>query len=431
MSSLQTAQALAEQGDIEGSWNIVKRLMEFEPNDPHLLISASYLMQKADNWPVSYHLAKASTVYMPNRAEPWLNLSCCCDQMYLKDEGIKAARKAVQLADNQNLKASAYMNLASLLINNGEYEEAEPVIRESLKHNPESRKAKGNLGMAQLAQGKWQDGWKNYSACLGLNERMKIDYGLPDWNGEDGRVIVYGEQGLGDEISFASMLPDFKGKDVVIDCDHRLKGLFERSFPWATVHGGRWRENYSGEADYQCAIGELGQFCRNSDSDFPRKPYLVADPLRRQQWKWLKESVKKPLIGIAWTGGASHTNAKARKLTKAQLQAITQGIDAHFVSLEYKPREAVPNIDVYPHATLTKDYDDTAALVAECDLVICIQTAVAHLAGALGVPCMVLVPEASQWRYHPAKNLWYGDNFHVYKAPWNLSKVIEDAKHHL
>jgi tetratricopeptide (TPR) repeat protein len=431
MSSLQTAQALAEQGDIEGSWNIVKRLMEFEPNDPHLLISASYLMQKADNWPVSYHLAKASTVYMPNRAEPWLNLSCCCDQMYLKEEGIKAAQKAVQLSDTPTLRASSLMNLASVMINNGMYEKAEPITRQALELNPESRKSMGNLGMALLAQGKWQDGWKNYSACLGLNERQRIDYGLPDWNGEDGRVIVYGEQGLGDEISFASMLPDFKDKDVVIDCDHRLKGLFERSFPWAKVHGGRWRENYSGEADYQCAIGELGKFCRNSDSDFPRKPYLLADQLRRQQWKWLKESVQKPLIGIAWTGGASHTNAKARKLTKAQLQAITQGIDAHFVSLEYKPREAVPNIEVYPHATLTKDYDDTAALVAECDLVICIQTAVAHLAGALGVPCMVLVPEASQWRYAPKEMLWYGDNFHVYKAPWNLSKVIEDAKHYL
>jgi tetratricopeptide (TPR) repeat protein len=435
MSNLQTAQALLEKGDIEGGWNVLKGLMSFTPNDPHLLIAATYCMQRAGNWPVAYHLANASVMQMPDRPEPYLNLGAACDQMYLLDEGLEASKMAYKLADTPKLKASALMNHASLLINNGKYAEAEPIIRESLKLNPASVKAKGNLGMCLLAQGQWREGWANYSHCLGTPERAKIEYGLPEYkNGDYGTVVVYGEQGLGDEISFASMINDFPNpftKNVVIDCDYRLKGLFSRSFPRATVHGGRWKEKYQGKADFQVAMGDLGKFYRNSDSDFPRKPYLEADPVRRAQWKYLKEQTGKPLIGIAWTGGMAHTGAKYRRIDKTSLAAIVQGIEAHFVSLEYKEREPVDGIHVYPHATLTDDYDDTAALVAECDLVITIQTAVAHLAGALGVPCLVLVPEICQWRYAPEKMLWYGDNFNVYKAPWDFGKVIADAKHYL
>jgi tetratricopeptide (TPR) repeat protein len=430
MPDLKTAQALIEQGDIEGGWDILRHMMSFHPNDPHLLIAATYTMQQAGNWPIAYHLANASILHMSDRPEPYLNLAAACDQLYQFDEGVEASKMAYKLADTPKLKASALMNHASLLINNGRYAEAEPIIRESLRFNPGSVKAKGNLGMCLLAQGQWKDGWENYSYCLGTPERAKIDYGLPDWDGKAvGETIYYGEQGIGDEISFASMLNDAPGG--VLDSDYRLKGLFERSFPQHIVNGGRWRAKYSGQAKYQCAMGELGKFYRNSDSDFPRKPYLVADPIRRSQWKALKEQVRKPLIGIAWSGGMAHTGSKYRRIEKDALRAIVQGIDAHFVSLEYKEREPIEGIHVYPWATLTDDYDDTAALVAECDLVITIQTAVAHLAGALDVPCMVLVPEICQWRYAPEKMLWYGDNFHVYKGPWDFAKVIADANDHL
>ena len=430
MTRLQQAQALAEQGQIEDAWDIIKDDMSLEPNNPHLLIAATYCMQKAANWPVAYHLAKASAKALPNRPEPLLNISAACDQLYQTEEGIEAARKAYKLADSDNLRGAALMNESSILINNGRYKEAMPVLERALKYRPGHKKTLGNLGMAQLANGDWEHGWDNYAHSLGTAERMRIDYGLPDWNGEDGTVVIHGEQGLGDEISFASVLPDVEA-EAIIDCDYRLKGLFQRSFPRFQVNGGRWKQKYSGEADYQCAIGDLGRLYRRKAEDFPRKPYLVADPIRRSQWQALRAQVNKPLIGIAWTGGMPHTASKYRQLDKVALSAIVQGIDAHFVSLEYKEREPVDGIHVYPWATLTDDYDDTAALVAECDLVICVQTAVAHLDGALGVPCMVLVPSTSQWRYAPDEMLWYGDNFYVYKQPWDFKEIIEDAKRHL
>jgi tetratricopeptide (TPR) repeat protein len=417
---IERVQELAQNGDVEQAWDLLKELMHHEPNNPQYLIAANYCMQKAGNWATAYHFAKASVQYLPSNPVPYINLAAACDQMFRLEEGIKACDKAYSLAKDKNLKALALMNKSSIYINHGMYKKAESIAQEVVKINP-TNKALGNLGMAQLGCGNWQ-GWKNYAKCLGTNERAKIDYGLPDWDGELGTVIVHGEQGLGDEISFASMINDIPNK-VVIDCDYRLKGLFQRSFPNAYVHGGRWAEKYKGKADYQCAIGDLGLFYRNDDKDFPRTSYLKADPLRASQWKYLKKSLGKPLIGIAWTGGMAHTASKFRQFTDEQLKHITNSIDAHFVSLEYKPREPIDNIHVYPHATLTDDYDDTAALVSECDLVITIQTAVAHLAGALGVPCHVFVPETSQWRYGSDKFLWYTDNFIVHKAPFNLESI--------
>jgi ADP-heptose:LPS heptosyltransferase len=145
------------------------------------------------------------------------------------------------------------------------------------------------------------------------------------------------------------------------------------------------------------------------DKSFPGKPYLVPDPDRVLQWKALFKTKKKPVIGIAWRGGIPKTGSKFRQWSLDQLLPILQSVDAHWVSLQYKDaekeiqafREKHPDIDLvqYRHGTLTNDYDDTVALIASLDHVVTMQTAVVHVAGALGIPAWVHVPQNSQWRY--------------------------------
>jgi hypothetical protein len=127
-----------------------------------------------------------------------------------------------------------------------------------------------------------------------------------------------------------------------------------------------------------------------------------------------------------------------------ELLPVLQSVDAHWVSLEYKSaageieafRAKYPEIDLkeYPHATLTNDYDDTAALVASLDHVFCIQTAVAHLGGALGVPTWVCVPPISQWRYGGEGDSipWYGSLrvIRQHKGAWNLAQVAQELNAH-
>ena len=163
---------------------------------------------------------------------------------------------------------------------------------------------------------------------------------------------------------------------------------------------------------------ELGKLFRQTDESFHGKPYLKADPDRVLMWRALFATKQKPVIGIAWSGGMPQTGSKFRRMTLDDLLPVFRSVDAHWVCLQYKDASAEiadfgkrHGVDLvqYPHATLTNDYDDTAALVEACDRVLCMQTAVAHLAGALGKQCHVFLPKNSQWRYgeEGTDTLWY------------------------
>jgi len=207
---------------------------------------------------------------------------------------------------------------------------------------------------------------------------------------------------------------------VIIECSAKLEGLLRRSFGCPTygtvlIKGGqRWPAEYP--VDASVALGSLPGFYRNSDEAFPGTPYLVADPQRRIQWRALLDSLgDKPKVGLAWTGGIKRTGYSRRSLDLKDLMPILKQ-DATFVSLQYKDapevdelRAAGVDIHHWPHGVQSQDYDDTAALVAELDLVITVATAVVNLAGGLGKPCWVLTPKAPLWRFGLTGNAmpWY------------------------
>jgi ADP-heptose:LPS heptosyltransferase len=230
------------------------------------------------------------------------------------------------------------------------------------------------------------------------------------------------------------MIPDAcNDAQIIVDCDKRLTGLFRRSFPQAKVYGTRTAKQLAWDEadrtfDASISMGELGKFYRNDESAFPGTPYLVPCPDRTEGWRATFAAKKKPVIGIAWSGGTWENGASNRYLPLDEWAPIFKAIDAHWVSLEYKDAaKAIQGTPVvqYPWATLTKDYDDTAALVAACDLVVTMQTAVAHLAGALGVPVWVMVPSNSQWRYGESDETlpWY-KSLRIFKARGSWGPVV-------
>jgi hypothetical protein len=356
----------------------------------------------------------------------------------LIDEALGAARKALGLATNNKHKALYLNNIGSLFLDRGDFKDAEDYFRQSIELDGEEWRAKHNLALSLLAQGRWKEGWENYSFSMGTTSRISWKYRKgneePTWDGTKGqKVIIFGEQGLGDEISFASMIPDAcTDAKVIIDCDPRLKGLFTRSFPEAKVYGTRKDKalNWPKEDqtfDASISMGELGKLYRNSLESFPGTPYITPCPDRGRGWKGTFSETYKPVIGIAWTGGTWTNGSANRFLPLEDWGPIFKAVDAHWVNLEYKPTEDVSKFGVhtYPWATLTKDYDDTAALVAACDMVVTMQTAVAHLAGAMGVPVWVMVPKNSQWRYGEDGETipWY-KSLRYFKSNGNWNPVV-------
>lgn len=417
---LVQAQALCEAGDYDAAWAIVDRALTYgDPNEPNALIIACQVQVKWRNLTVAYQFAKRLTEVAGDRCQSWLNLGYLEEQFYRFDDAENCYRRAIAIARSDDEKGAIYMNWSSLLCSRADWESAEVMARKAMRYRPKSPKPKANLGIALLAQHKWREGWPLYNQGLGIEAftvRAKLNYAdAPDWDGRRCKLIVYGEQGLGDEISFASMIPDAcKAADVIVDCDYRLKGLFTRSFPNAEVHGTRWAQPEQRgwvdrvKADAKVSVGQLGQFFRNDPADFTGKPYLIPCPDRTAMWKALFKSFGKPVIGVAWSGGLPYTADRFRRWTLEEMLPLFER-DAVYVSLQYQDaareiatfRDNNPSIDLrqYAYGTLTKDYDDTAALVAACDEVVSMQTSVIHLAGALGVPTTCYVNRYSQWRY--------------------------------
>lgn len=413
---------ISENGKPETAWKVCHQMLVDNPNDPRALTAASFIMWRLGALPQSYHFGASAVKISPNEPIAWINYGHAASELWLVKEAEAYYQKALVLSQTQDISLACLLNLGALYIDNGLFDRGEKVTKEILKIDPEHRKALSNLGLCKLARHDWS-GWAGYRLLIGSPLRLRVQYkDEPEWDGSPGKnVVVYAEQGLGDEISFASVIPDAAKvcKKLIFDCDGRLEGLFRRSFPQAIVYGTRVKESKWSKADRDIEaslpVGQLGEFFRTTNTSFPGTPYLKACPVRMTQWRSI---LRRPTVGIAWTGGISRTNARNRRLLLEDMLPILS-LDADFVSLQYKDasediaefKRAHPDISLtqYPWATLTHDYDDTAALVAVCDYVCCIQTAVAHTAGALGVPATVLIPKATTWRYGLEGNTipWY------------------------
>jgi len=400
--------------------SILRDLLNDDPNDFWVLHLQAYCEREVSCYGLAYQLWMKSLIEArKNKQERWElynNIGECLHFLWRHQEALGFLRKAVQMKPDE---PDIWNNMAVCYLYMGQPELCEQMCVEGLRIRPNHIGCIDNLSVSQLFRRKWEDGWHNYEVSLGGMYRMTYDYNFVDetgkplpkptwWEGESGgTLVISGEQGLGDEILFCSAIPDVQeGVDnVIIECNSKLEGLFARSFPNVEVHGSRANTSsvFRQQPTKATSMASMLRFVRGRDSDFPGKPYLVPCPIRRKQWK---SKIGKKKIGIAWTGGAQLTGKSLRCIPLKDWKPIIEAFDAHYISLEYNDAEfeiiesGLPVVQ-YPWATLTNDYDDTAALVAELDLVISVTTSVVHLAGALGTKTWCLVPKYPNWRFGP------------------------------
>ena len=437
--TLKIAQKLYEADELDEAFKHCQNILAEDPEDAQALTLVAAILKRGEKTPIAYIVAEKAVRLRPDRSEPWVTLGHCAQHMWMLEKARECYENALAKALNDRQKCTYLNNIGSICLDSGDFKQAEKWCRDALEIHDDPL-AKHNLGLSLLGQQKWREGWQCYTASVGTFNRLNIKYNKenaePTWDGTKGqKVIVFGEQGIGDELSFASMIPDMaKDCDVILDCDARLAGLFTRSFPNVKVYGTRFKKDLAWAEedrtfDASISIGEIGKFYRNEPGDFPGTAYLKACPERSMGWRAVFDSKQKPCIGIAWSGGTWVNGAKNRFIPLKDWAPIFESVDAHWVSLQYKDasREIEGSQVVqYPYATLTKDYDDTAALVSQLDLVICMQTSVGHLAGALGTDAWVMVPKNSQWRYGEARESipWY-NSLRIFKSDGTWAPVID------
>jgi tetratricopeptide (TPR) repeat protein len=363
-----------------------------------------------------------------------------------KDHFLDEAESHLRKAYRKNPQPEVISNLALVKLQKCEVQAAEQLCREGLEKDPGNASLHETLGYACLYQGKWADGFLSFDFNIGLSKQRPPPKG-PYWQrGTKGKkILVIGEQGIGDEITYASVIPDAaKDNDLSYECDHRLEGLMQRSLPNVEVHGTRfttdkaWRETRAFDAS--ALSGSLCMEYRRKDEDFPRKGWLVADPERRLQWRALLDQLPGKKVGIAWTGGRDNTFRSRRSFSLEGLLPILKTPGITWVSLQYKdPTKEIAEfqkktgieIKHWKRATENCDYDETAALVQELDAVVSVTTAVVHLCGALGKKAYILVPARSRWFYASpdSQHRWY-DSLELYRQSdkWPVEKVAQKLK---
>ena len=326
--------------------------------------------------------------------------------------------KAIELApENAEVMAAT----AGLYINDHNPQKVIDLIQQAAKLKPGIEEEESwNLALAHLELGHWHQGFELYHKGVKGKERLNKNYWAsgqtPEWDGQLGQtVVVYGEQGIGDEIMFASVLPEFirDCKHVIFDCHPKLWETFKRSFPNIEIYPTRkvmpeWAFSRT-DIEARIAIGSLPHFYRHKDSDFwQHDGYIFADPAKIEYYRG--RLGPGPNIGIAWQGGTKKTRFDLRSIAPRKLKSILER-KANFISLNYIPEAALEARELgIPHwEEIMDDLDARHALMMACDLIITVNQSLVHEAGALGKQCWTLTPYRCAWRYglEGTKMIWY------------------------
>lgn len=348
----------------------------------------------------------------PESAEDFGTIGGFLQRTNRDKEAVSYFIKALEL--DPGLEA-ARLGLANSLSTLHRVDEAEQQYNELEKRNPEFKKSSYNKALMNLSLGRFRQGWEAYETRF-LEENKGIrprQYSYPLWDGRDvATLFLWGEQGLGDETIYASILEDAQRRadKIVLETDPRLVPLIARSFPQVEVIA-RDKDHPTKEriaANAHLPIGSLGKFFRLDWQDFPRRPYLLASSERAEKLRVQISEPGKAIIGLSWRSA----NPKFGEVKSAKIcdfHPLLQQPGFGFVDLQYgdtakeldacreKTGVSITHLDEIDNMN---DIDGLASLIVACDAVVTVSNTTAHIAGALGKPVWVLLP-------HGHGKFWY------------------------
>jgi tetratricopeptide (TPR) repeat protein len=332
------------------------------------------------------------------------------------DEEVAAYRRAIELQPDCVV---AYVNLGVALRDLRRFDEALRVFKKAVQIDPNDAGARTNRAQTNLLLGEFEHGWREYEWRWRDGGQFH-SFGPNAWRGESSlkgkTLLVFNEQGFGDTLQFVRFVDPLvaSGVRVVLRVQDALLPLLA-DYPGVAAVVGEGSE--LPPFDLHCALLSLPHALAAYRSPIPAStPYLQADPARRCAWQArLGSTGDARRIGIAWSGSTWHTNDRNRSIALSAWQSALECYAgrAEFVSLvkdvRAGDRDALSRLPVVEVSDGLDTFADTAALIAELDLVICVDTAVAHLAGALGKPVWILLPYTPDWRWQLERSdsPWY------------------------
>ena len=342
----------------------------------------------------------------PTNAEAYSNLGITENHLKHYDNALAKYDEAISIDPKC---AEAYSNRGITLGELKKYDEALINFDQAIALNPDIPEAYWNKSTLLLLQGKFEEGWKLYEwRWEGTQKEHRRHFSQPLWLGEydnlHGKtILIYPEQGLGDVIQFCRYIPMIEdlGATVLFAVHPSLKSLVATmDANFTIIENGTDLPDF----DLQCPIMSLPLAFKTTLETIPSEiPYLYADSDKIKDWKRVLGDEKITRIGLVWSGSTIHKNDHNRSLLLNQLEPILQlPFEFHCLQKEIRPTDQA-SLDafkqIHQHQDQLVDFSDTAALICELDLVISVDTSVAHLAGALGKPVWILLPYAPDYRW--------------------------------
>ncbi len=369
-----------------------------------------------------------------------LNLGIAFKELGLYEEALKSLKTALKIKPDY---AMALYNLGNVYLAKGQYNEAMDYYKKTISIDQEYAEAHWNIALLNLLSGNFKEGWQGYEWRWKLgNLAVKKNFNKPEWDGSDinGKtILIYTEQGFGDTIQFIRYVPLIAKQNakVIIECEKELIALLRNV---EGVYDIFPKESKLPDFDFHCPLLSLPlKFNTTIDTIPSQIPYINVDAELMKKWRAKIPANSKLNVGLTWAGNPELRRDYNRSCSFDDLSHLLNIPDINFYSLQkgeafYQILNNPEGIKVLDYTDELNDFADTAALIQNLDLVISVDTAVAHLAGALGRPVWTLLPFVPDWRWMLDRedSPWY-PTMRLFRQPsiGDWKSVIERVKDEL
>ncbi len=434
---LRLGQEKERLGDLQAAANSYRSALVLKPDSPELHCHLARVLGRGGALEPAAELYRRALALAPQRHDIYSDLGCVLTDLGRFEAALEAFRRALTLnrhsartiaclgrlfeRKSDLLSAAdafrdavkldpallpAYVDLGFVLYGLGEFAEASDCFHHVLQLKPDSAEATANLALIHLAQGHFSRGWPEYEWRWKVGAGDDRRFVERQWRGEPLQgesILLYAEQGLGDTMQFVRYAPlvTARGGKVILEVQPALHGLLGGMEGVSQVVS---RGDRLPHFTWQCPLLSLPLAFGTETGTIPAKvPYLFPDPMKMEEWQGrLAGNTRR--IGLAWAGNPKHPRDRIRSIALDQLTALMKVPGTTFYSLQFGPgaeqmKQLSADVRLIDLAEELKDFANVAAIVANFDLVICIDSAMAHLAGAMGKPVWILLNKGCDWRW--------------------------------
>lgn len=399
--------ALSTRGEFGEAVGAYRQALALNPRYPEAWNNLGNALRGKRELEAAVGAFEQAVALRPTYGQAYCNMGPVLQDLGRVEEAIAACRRAVELKPDL---MEAHGNLGNALKAQGRWDEADAAFRQAIALNPALPECHFNLAILMLLRGEFAQGWREYEWRSQFKDFPKPArvFTQRQWDGSDlvGRTIMLQtEQGFGDTFQFMRYVPlvAARGGRVLVACHQEMRQVLEGAEGVAGWVG-------EGEAlpafDVYCPLLSLPLAFGTALASIPATvPYLRADEGKIAHWGRKLGGDKRCLrVGLVWAGRAAHENDRNRSMSLAALAPLGQVPGVRFYSLQkgeagLEAQRPPEGLDVVDWTAELEDFSDTAGLIGQLDLVIAVDTAVVHLAGALGKAVWTLLPLVPDWRW--------------------------------